>query len=765
MARLHADGSLDPAFNPDAIHEPNPASTSVKSLVVQADGKVLVGGFFTKLGGQTRNHLARLNPDGSLDATFNPGAGYVVSCLTVQTDGKILVGGNFTTLGGQPCVCLGRLNPDGSLETDFNPETGLVQCLAVQPDGRIVVGGFFGMLGGQPCMHIGRLNANASLDTSFNPGADYWVNALAVQGDGRIVVGGGFTTLGGKNRSRIGRLNPDGNLDATFDPGADDIVYSLALQPDGRILVGGRFLELGGQPRTNLARLNADGSLDATFNASAIPCYVPYFLYYGVLSLALQPDGRILVGGAYTNLCGQTRNYLGRLNADGSLDSAFNPGADNPVCSLAVQADGRILVGGVFTSLGGQPRSGLGRLQLDGSLDTTFNPRLSAAYGPTVCSLAVQADGKIVVAGYFTAIGGQSRAGLARLNPDGSVEPAFNPGVSDPDFEGVYSLALQADGKIVVGGSFTNLCGQPRMGIARLTPLNVAVQRLDLDAPTATATWQRGGAGPEIDQVHLGLSYDGLTYATVSQATRVSGGWRFAGLDVPTGRNIYLRARGRTVGGYFNTSSGLIESVRQAFVRPNTTPQLSGLADLQIQTPLGIPTETIAFTVGDGETDPSTLTCSAVAADASLVSGFAFGGSGHDRTLVITPTPGRRGSTLVSVTVSDGLATTTQSFLLSVGLLPGDINNDGVVDPSELEAVLQSYWPYSPWLQMTNPASLGGGLLQFSLADAGAWLFSVEASTNLVDWEALPDPAWPVYQFWDPPVTNAPTRFYRLRWP
>ena len=198
---------------------------------------------------------------------------------------------------------------------------------------------------------------------------------------------------------------------------------------------------------------------------------------------------------------------------------------------------------------------------------------------------------------------------------------------------------------------------------------------------------------------------------------------------------------------------------------PAATPQLSGLTEFQIQTALDTPTDPIAFTVGDGESDPTALTCTAAAADVSLISQFAFGGSGPDRTLLITPAPGRRGSTLVQVTVSDGLATTTQSLLLSVGLLPGDTNNDGVVDSSELDAVLQSYWPNSPWLQMTNPASLGGGLLQFSLTDAGAWLFTVAVSTNLVDGVTLPDPAWPVYQFWDPPVTNAPARFYRLRWP
>src|SRR5437899_2664542 len=135
-------------------------------------------------------------------------------------------------------------------------------------------------------------------------------------------------------------------LPDSFNPGANSVVFSLAVQADGKILVGGGFFTtLGGQSRNYIGRLNADGTLDTSFNPGANSV---------VYSLAVQADGKILVGGIFTALAGNGRNHIGRLNADGTLDTSFNPGANDLVGSLAVQADGRILVGGFFTTLGGQ---------------------------------------------------------------------------------------------------------------------------------------------------------------------------------------------------------------------------------------------------------------------------------------------------------------------------------------------------------------------------------------------------------------------------
>ena len=341
-----------------------------------------------------------------LDTSFNPNANNSVNSLMVQADGKILVGGGFTTLGGQARNAIARLNGDGTLDAYFNPSANFfinVYSLALQADAKILVGGTFVMLAGQERNRIARLNADGTLDANFNPSANELVASLAVQADGKILVGGIFTTLGGQGRNRIARLNTDGTLDSTFDPGANDWVTSLAVQADGKILVGGLFSTLGGQERRGIARLNADGTLDSGFNPNASSW---------VETLVVQADGKILVGGNFTVLSGQGRNRIARLNADGSLDTSFNPDANSDVLSLAVQADGKILVGGQFTTMGGQICNRVGRLNADGTLDVSFNPNANSA----VRALTLQPDGKILLGGGFTTLGGQARNYIARLN-------------------------------------------------------------------------------------------------------------------------------------------------------------------------------------------------------------------------------------------------------------------------------------------------------------------------------------------------------------
>ncbi|HXJ72535.1 MAG TPA: hypothetical protein VNM37_06770, partial [Candidatus Dormibacteraeota bacterium] len=372
ICRLNVDGTVDTSFNAGTISSWG-SFLFIGSIVVQADGKIVVGGNFNTMGGQERNYITRLNADGSLDDSFDPEADFVVYTLALQADGKILAGGIFTTLGGQPRDGIGRLNADGSLDSTFNPQaTGIAKAgfyaLAVQADGKIVVGGLFTSLVGQPRANIGRLNADGSLDTAFNPQVggnvfNPYVGTLAVQADGKIVVGGRFTTLADQLRNNLGRLNANGTLDTTFNPGATDgpvdppytMVERLAVQADGKILVGGP---------NSLSRLNTDGSPDPSFNSDLTELY----------GMALQRDGNLLVGGLFTSINGQPRAHLGRLHPDGSVDDTFTPVASGQVNTLAVQADGKILVGGAFVDLAGAPRNNIGRLNHDGSADLSFNP-------------------------------------------------------------------------------------------------------------------------------------------------------------------------------------------------------------------------------------------------------------------------------------------------------------------------------------------------------------------------------------------------------
>ncbi len=456
-------GNLGPGFDARVI------GNFVLTTAVQPDRQILIAGGFNEVGGQTRNHLARLNPDGTLEdiATFNPGTGpnYYVNGVAVQDDGKIIIVGEFTSYDGQPRNHIARLNADGSLE------------------------------------NLGTFNVGS--------GTNYEINSVALQPDGKILIVGNFSTFNGQPRGRIARLNPDGTLEAagTFDvgTGADTVVYCVAVQPDGKILIGGRFTSVNGLARTRIARLKRNGNVEstATFDTGTGS-------NGSVLSIVVQPDTRILVGGNFAAFSSLDRNNLVRLDARGVVEDAF------------------------AFNIGRGPNS-------------------------YVNSIALQADGKIIIGGDFRTVSSQARNYVARLLPDGTLEDAgtFNssPGPSNI----VDSVAQQANGKILIGGIFFNRVDtQPRNLVARL--LNDATAPSVLTVGGSRVNWARGGSAPEVEQVTFELSTDaGANWSPLGVGVRVAGGWKVTGLSLPLRGSI--RVRGRVVGGQFDGSSGLVEQV------------------------------------------------------------------------------------------------------------------------------------------------------------------------------------------------------------
>ena len=499
LARLNADGTLDAAFAP-SVNGP------VRAVVLQADGKILIGGDFTALQpagaatATTRNRLARLNADGSLDTAFNPnvGGGLVpqVNAIVLQADGRIVIAGSFATVqpnGAATATArnrMARLNPDGSLDATYDPNpNGIVLSMVLHLDGKVVVGGGFtsfqsnGATSATTRNRIARLNPSGTLDSEFNPNANNAVSALAVQRDGKIALGGSFTTLqptneiNVANRTHLARLNPDGSIDSEFFPVIGGNVLAIAVQPDGGLLFGGAFTGVavsgsGAVGRNYLARVNADGTLDGGFNPN--PNQV-------VDAFAVQSDGKILVGGYFTRLqpngaaAATARNRLARINPNGSLDAAFAiANGGRPLVSVT-QADGKVVIGGTFTNVGGATHNYLARLNADGSVDAAYKPDLDAR----VLAMVLQPDGKVIVGGAFTTITGETRNHLARLNPSGTIDSEFNPNINGP----VSALALQSDGKILVGGSFGTV--QP-IGVALALSRNNLI-RLNANGSLDTA--------------------------------------------------------------------------------------------------------------------------------------------------------------------------------------------------------------------------------------------------------------------------------------
>ena len=358
-----AGGNLDTTFNPGAG-----ANNNVEAIALDSNGKIVIGGLFTTYNNIARNRIARVNKNGSLDSTFNPGTGLSsgdVRTIAVDANNKPIIGGNFTLYNGTGRNRIARVNANGSLDTTFNPGAGanaIVSSITLRSNGELNIGGQFASYNGTLRNHVAVVNTNGLLDTTFNPGSGANGNVLTtlrLSGD-KMFIGGAFTLYNNASRVRVARVNKLGPVDTTFNPGsgANAVVEASVVQPaDGKVIIVGNFTTYNGTSRNRVARLNTNGSLDTTFNPGT-------GADADVKAIALQANGKILIGGGFTHFNTVVRNRLARLNADGSLDTTFDPGAgaNGIVQAIAVQTDGKILIGGGFTAYKGVTRNRIARV-------------------------------------------------------------------------------------------------------------------------------------------------------------------------------------------------------------------------------------------------------------------------------------------------------------------------------------------------------------------------------------------------------------------
>ncbi|MNK01869.1 hypothetical protein D3C87_196820 [compost metagenome] len=375
---------------------------------------------------------------GTLDPTFNAhgiGPNGDIYALAVQPDGKIFAGGTFQFYQGQPKKHFVRLNQNGSLDTTITVQfDNVVRQIIILPNGKILVAGTFinciTSSGTIPIAGVVRLNADGSFDTTFNNGGAGVnqsvhlgqmpiVNSMKVLNDGKIIIAGDFVTYNGTTARCIARLNEDGTLDNTFNAGGtgtDIMVDALAIQADGKILVGGPFTEFNGTPAGRLMRLNANGSRDNTFNTGGAG--LSGSGYISTYIMRIQPDEKILVGGSFNFYNGTPLNHLIRLNTDGSIDNTFNPGGagpSDPAHGLAVLPDNRILISGQMTSYNGTNLGRIACLNTDGTLDNSFNTGGTGA-NATIFPIALTNNNKIVIGGDFNSYNSTNAYRITRLN-------------------------------------------------------------------------------------------------------------------------------------------------------------------------------------------------------------------------------------------------------------------------------------------------------------------------------------------------------------
>jgi len=364
----------------------------------------------------------------------------------LQSTGKIIIGGAFNKYNNVNAKHLMRLNTDLTQDTSF-PALGTLpdppyDFKVLSNDKIILVGTFTSVNGTSTGKGIARLNADGTVDTSFNVGGvgigvNDRVLACAIQSDGKILLGGGFIhSYNGVPVQNMIRLNADGSLDTsfnyhyTYNPSTFGSIHTINVTSSGKILVTGNYSPMpNGQP--HVFQLNADGSLDVSFATGTVgqeyfrntnycnSCIAP------IKNVVLQPDGKILVVGAFNSYLKYTRKNIVRLNANGSVELAFTSTlADRVISDIVVQPDGKLIIGGEFTTLQGFTHAKLGRLNANGTRDASFSSGSGPtdtsipAYMPSVLDLNRQVDGKVIVSGYFSHYNGISATNITRITPE-----------------------------------------------------------------------------------------------------------------------------------------------------------------------------------------------------------------------------------------------------------------------------------------------------------------------------------------------------------
>lgn len=537
LVRLQADGTQDPTFQLTVA-----GGLPLGAFALQPDGQILIAGYGSGvLSGNPRN-LVRVSATGVPDASFTPLASLnlisagMLPPLVVQPDGRILllVYGAAPTAGHSLVT---RLLPSGAFDpswtmpgllTDNNKYGNSLQLL---PSGEVLLAGYLQRLG----VANGHERSVALLTATGQPAApafdprlqaEGFVFDVAQQPDGRLVATGIFSEVNGAEVSNIVRFQTDGTVDTAFCRRArlaGGTGTAILAQPDGTVLVGGNFHTVNGTDRPALARLLPTGQLDASFGPPLLGLSSTNSTASSVSKLARQADGRLLVAGTLQSTPNGTPTYLLRISTNGGIDASFQPpantlpqallaqpdgtimigrdaavpllrllpsGAVDPTFtpptftamlgSTSVQAldrypDGRLLVAGKFTEVGGITTTNLARLQANGAVDASFATQLFRPEG-YVQTIALQPNGRVLLAGRPTGLPSATTGALYRLLPDGSPDASFDSSLGPllgVQLLGVMRVLVQTDGAIVAGGLFTSVGGLPIISFVRLLDPNV----------------------------------------------------------------------------------------------------------------------------------------------------------------------------------------------------------------------------------------------------------------------------------------------------
>ncbi|MFH6949712.1 T9SS sorting signal type C domain-containing protein [Flavobacterium sp. FlaQc-51] len=538
--------TLDNGLNGDGFDK------TIRTLSLQSDDKLIVGGGYLNLNGIPTSYLSRLKPDGTIDNSFDTGTGLngKVYDSYIRNEGKIIVAGSFTTYNGNSAGRLIRLNENGSQDTTFNTSTGatngIIYKVCLQPDGKIIIVGSFTKYNNVTVNRIARLLSNGELDTSFITGSGAALNITNAEilPNAKILISGNFISFNGIAVNRIARLFPDGNVDTSFNIGSgfNDDVNAMASQQDGKIILGGKFTDYNGTTSNRIIRLNENGTIDNNFLAgSGLSADV-------VQVIKTDRDGNIMVGGSFKGFYNGTEvNRIFFLNPDGSIKPNFDIGSgpgSASVLALANGKEGSWYLAGSFSVFDGQNQGRLAKVNADGEHDTAY---LSAGIGfdNAVQKVLSLEDKKTMVFGNFTKFNGSPASRIIRLLENGLSDDTFTSGQSGAN-NLIKTAVLQSDKKIIIGGNFTKYNETISNRIVRILP-NGAID----------------------NTFNIGYGFKSQVYAIAMQDEKVIVAGNFTTYnDTPSGRIVRLLNDGSRDPD-FNTGLGADAIIEAVLIQPD----------------------------------------------------------------------------------------------------------------------------------------------------------------------------------------------------
>jgi hypothetical protein len=505
---------------------------TVSVSVSDGSGGYYVGGEFDRVGSTSRNKLVHILSDGTVDSGWDPGVGAditYISSFALSGNGTIYIGGTFTSIGGQNRNNISEISLSTGLATSWDPNVNFISdptstginAIATSST-KVYITGYFNTVAGVTTRNnIAEINVSDGTVTSWNPNinrngdpSDTFATSLLLSGNGTIYVGGNFNTIGAtpSTRNNIAEISLSTGNATSWNPnintGGDQylaLVYSMSLSANSSVYVGGSFDTVSGSTRNNIAEINISDASVTSWNPNA----------NNTVNSTVVSGSSVFVAGSFTTIGGQTRSSgFAELSVSTANATSLNVTVDaNQVGSVSVYS-GNLFLGGSFNLMEAVSRNNIASINLSTKTVNAWDPG-SGGTITSVNTMVLSTNSTIYVGGIFSVIGGQTRAKIAEINLSDGTATSWNPG-SGGTITSVLAMALSGDGaSIFVGGNFSNIGGQARNRLAKVS----------LSTGLADATWN---PAPTTGQTNtMVLSSDGTTLyvggtwtTTIGAATR-----------------------------------------------------------------------------------------------------------------------------------------------------------------------------------------------------------------------------------------------------